>query len=497
VFNLLRGGILLPLELILIPFVLHRIGVAGFGIWALLRVFIGYGNIFDLGISVALEKYTAEHAGHQNYDFLNRLINSAFLVYLIISLLIVFGVFLFGGWIGNHFFSEGLKAFGDLYYILLVSAGACGINLLLSIGVSLLNGIQRIDLTNTLSAASALLNFIGILFVLGLGYGLKGMVVINGVVVLTMGLTGLWIARQKLPEVHLNPFGPFLDCGECFRIISYSLSVQTTRFAGLIHIHVAKFYLSYFWGLHYVTYYEIASRLVERMKALPQMLIQPIMAAASDLDAKGKGDEVNRIYIGSLRYMILLTLPFFVFISFFIKPLMKLWLGNIYPLTIEAFLILSVAHFINVLTGPGFLIFLGIGRLKYGVISSIAGGLSDIVLGYIFIIILGFHGTLLANFLALVLPSAGFIFFFHRIRKLSSKQVFLTLLLKPLMICLSVAIFTSVSVPRLIGEGLGGFAVSFLVFLVLYGIGTWIALINKEDQQSIKSYLHDLQYQIF
>ncbi len=60
-FNLVRGGILLPLELVLIPFVLHRIGVAGFGIWALLRIFIGYGNIFDLGISVALEKFTAQH----------------------------------------------------------------------------------------------------------------------------------------------------------------------------------------------------------------------------------------------------------------------------------------------------------------------------------------------------------------------------------------------------------------------------------------------------
>ena len=491
----MRGGILLPLELVLIPFVLHRIGVAGFGIWALLRVFIGYGNIFDLGISVALEKFTAEHLASKEYRLLNRLLNTSFLVYLAISLLLFIAVVLIKEWIVAGFFGDALKTFGNLPFILVFSAATFSVNLLFTLFTSLLNGMQRIDLTNTISAGSALLNFAGILIALGLGFGLEGLVVVNGMVVATSGLGSLLVTYRKLPEIRLTPLGPFLELREFLRIISYSLSVQTTRLAGLIHLHLDKFFLSYFLGLQYVTYYEIASRLVERMRFLPQMLIQPIMVAVSDLHTQGRPSEIDRIYVQSLRYMVLLSLPFFVFIPFFIDPIMKLWLGGSYPLSVRAFRVLIAAHFINLLTGPGFLICLGIGWLRYGVVAATAGGVLNIVLGYLLIITMGYNGTLLATFLALVLPSVGFIIAFHRIRHLPLDNDFLRIVLKPMIISLLAAFLAWIVIQVWLGEGLPQMIASFFLFLILDGIGIW-KILEKGERMRIHSFLHLMRHRV-
>ncbi len=492
VFNLLRGGILFPLELILIPFVLHRIGVAGFGIWALLRVFIGYGNIFDLGISMALEKFTAEHLAGKEYDSLNRLLNISFLAYLAISLFLFLAVVLLREWIVSAFFGEGLKAFGSLPFILLFSAGTFGVSLLFSPFTSLLNGMQRIDLTNTISTASALLNFVGILFVLSLGFGLEGLIVVNGGVVVAAGLGSFLVARRNLPEVRLNPFGPFLNFRQFLKIVFYSLSIQTTRLAGLLHLHLDKFFLSYLIGLQYVTYYEIASRFVERLRFLPQMLIQPIMVAISDLHMRGRQSEIDKIYFQSLRYMILLSLPVFVFSGFFINPIIKLWLGGSYPLTVRALRILIAAHFINLLTGPGFLALMGIGWVRYGVISATAGGILNIVLSYVLIIAIGYNGALLATFLAMVLPSVGFIIAFHRFRRLPLDVAFLAVILKPMVVSFLAAALVFVAVQKFIGEGLYQLIASFFLFLILNGVGTW-TILEKGERVKIHSFIHSVR----
>lgn len=492
-FNLLRAAVLLPLELILIPFVLHRIGVVGFGIWALLRIFISYGNIFDFGVSVVLEKYTAEYTDSQNHNSLNRLINTSFLFYLAIALILFFGVFLLENWIAGSFFKEGWNAVEGLSFILLFSAVILGINLLFSLFTSLLNGIQRIDLTNTISAVSALLNFVGIVLVLSLGFGLKGIVVINGMVVLVTGLLSLGMALKKLRRIRLNPLGPFLKFRELTSIISYGASVQTTRLSSAIHLHLDKFFLSYFLGLQYVTFYEIASRLVERLRILPQMLIQPMMVAVSELNAQGRESEINRIYVETLRYMVLLSLPFFVFIPFFINPLMKLWLGDSDPLTNRAFYVLIIAHFLNLLSGPGFLLFLGIGLPKYGALCSLVGGLFHVVLGYLFIITLGYNGTLLATFISIVLPSAGFILIFHRIRKISLKEYLFPLIIRPAIIALCAVFLTLITIQEFVGNDLKGLILSFLLFILLYGVGGWTVL-GKEDRLKIKTFLRCIPY---
>ncbi len=494
-FNLFRGGVLLPVELILIPFVLHRIGVSGFGIWALLRVFFAYGNIFDLGFSVAIEKHTAEHIGAKDYTSLNRLLNVSFLYYLAISLFIFFTVAVLKNWMIESFFSDEAKGFVGLPFILLFSAGIFGVNLFFSLSTSLLNGIQRFDLTNTISMISGLLNFVGILLVLSLGFGLEGLIVVQGLVVLITGLGSLWMAYCRLPEIRLKPFGPFLGAGDFLKIFSYSLSVQTTRLAMLIHLHLDKFFLSYFLGLQYVAYYEIASRLAERLRALPQMLIQPIMVAASELKAGEREIEIDRIYTESLRYMVLLGLPLFIFFQFFINPITQLWLGEPYPLTIKAFRVLASAHFINMLTGPGFLIFLGIGLPKYGAWSSLASCLLNTVLGYVLIIALGYDGTLLATFLAIVLPSVGFIVVFHRVRKISLREKFLPLVAKPVVVSFSAAFVVSITAQRFFGRGLDGLILSFLSFGGLYGLGAWIAL-EKEERLRIRTLLHSLRFRM-
>jgi O-antigen/teichoic acid export membrane protein len=54
--------------LLLTPFIVHRLGVADFGLWAIAGSLLLFGRLFDFGISHAVAKYVAECRGRGDFE---------------------------------------------------------------------------------------------------------------------------------------------------------------------------------------------------------------------------------------------------------------------------------------------------------------------------------------------------------------------------------------------------------------------------------------------
>ena len=76
-FNSLSWVSGLLVQLLMIPFLVSRLGMGGFGIYSLLVSIIGYSLLFDLGLGQGVIKFVAEMKARGDVQALSRSVNAA------------------------------------------------------------------------------------------------------------------------------------------------------------------------------------------------------------------------------------------------------------------------------------------------------------------------------------------------------------------------------------------------------------------------------------
>ena len=63
------------------PFLVHHLGTEQFGIWALCFSILAYTDFFDVGVRQSLARYLPKYYGVQDYENMNRVLNTGNLIY--------------------------------------------------------------------------------------------------------------------------------------------------------------------------------------------------------------------------------------------------------------------------------------------------------------------------------------------------------------------------------------------------------------------------------
>src|SRR6202163_3645757 len=91
--NVMFGGLryvfVAPIPFIMTPLILHKIGVAGYGTWAVFLAINGLTSLADLGLVGTLSKFVAEYHARRDFDALDRLLSSGFGLFILLDIVIV------------------------------------------------------------------------------------------------------------------------------------------------------------------------------------------------------------------------------------------------------------------------------------------------------------------------------------------------------------------------------------------------------------------------
>src|SRR5437868_2830541 len=77
---------------LLAPFIVHRLGDSGYGIWALVLQLTGYMGVVDVGLRSALVRFVSRHHAQKDTVALSELLSSTLWMYLAFA-----GICLIGG----------------------------------------------------------------------------------------------------------------------------------------------------------------------------------------------------------------------------------------------------------------------------------------------------------------------------------------------------------------------------------------------------------------
>lgn len=414
--NVLFGGLryvlVAPIPFLITPLILHKIGTAGYGTWAVFLAINGLTSLADMGLVGTLSKFVAEYRARQDLLALGRLLNSGLVLFLVLAGIIITILWFVAPELASHLFHGSPLAPGELialfrFFLIVIAANI--LNLLFS---SVTSGLQRLDITNMLSAANVLMAavFGGILLLLG--WGLRGLVygyIAAGILTL---IANVIVVCKLLPQVEINPLR--FEIAEARKMFSFSLQLYVTQAAVAVHNQVEKVFLAMLVGVAPVGWYDIASDVSLKIRSAVGFILTPVLPAASELSALGDTDRLRELYYRTHKYLALFGVPAVCYAAVMSRRFVELWLGPTLTMIAIPLSILLLVNFFNLATGPGFCIFAARGELKPGIHSALLGIVLNVGLSLALIYEFGFAGAVVGTSISLIVASVYFIAIFHQ-----------------------------------------------------------------------------------
>ena len=468
VFSLLRKLVTGPLFLLIVPFTLYRVGTAGYGTWAILAGLINICGFLDFGLSLTVIKHVAEYGGNKDLLRLQRVLDTALALYVSLATITVC-VLGFGSHLIVHALFRGDATSSaqilSLWPLLLVTVAP---DILARPFGATINGLQRMDLSNVLlflrGSSNALLTVI-LLLAGGKVGGLLWAACLNAL----LNLVGSFlITRKLLPALLPNPFR--CDFKMLKEMCTFSLALSAGLTTTTIQAQLEKFYLVRFAGVVSVGLYDVASEAASKVRRLPDLLLSPLMAAASELHAANQRHKLRELYLRSNKYFAVIAVPLVVFAVFAAKMLVRVWLGpDLVPIAL-AFAGLVVGNFFVQLGSPAYAVLMGKGILRPGVYASLLAGGLNIVLSFIFIRHWGFAGAMFGTAVPMF---ASTIYYFMKASphlEMPFFQMARRAYLKPLLCSLAAALAMGAT-PHVGNHAWQSLLVNSAVYAAIYLIG--------------------------
>jgi len=413
-FNVLGKAWALLVSFALTPYIIHRLGVERFGIWAIVSAVTGYFGLFDFGIGTSFVKYIAEFYTKKDHRKLNQVINTGLVFYAL------FAVFIIGL---SFFVIEPILAFlkipprlyAEALFVFWLGIILFCVYNIMSAFEAIPTGLQRMDISNKVAIVVSLPNIAGTIFFLEKGYGLRGLMVNNAIILLISGITGVVIGFRMLPQLRFNPF---LFTREMFgELFSFGFKVQLTRAAVIINNSVVKLLTSHFLNLSLVGFYELGQKIIMFARDILLVSVSAIMPATAEIEAKKDRIMIRELYLKVSKYFNILAIPSLVFV-FVTAPLMILaWTGSEYKISVLVVWLLVPAHIINILTAVGGYMAQGIGRPGITARALTITAILNLIISTILILKAGFIGVVIGTSLSLGVGSLFFISIFNKYLK--------------------------------------------------------------------------------
>jgi len=388
-------------------FLNRQLTVTQIGIWSVVLASATAGRLIDLGLGGGVVKFVARYMGEDSRSEAATTIQMALVGMAVLFCIASFVLFpLLNS--GLAFLIKDASSLGQARALLPYALATLILGALSGVTLSALDGCQRMDLRAAISITGSLVQLVSAywlvpkLSLLGLAIG---QVIQSGVVFFCGSALLLKLVGPCLYDLRGWHKAKFIE------LIRYGSGFQAAAFGQILFEPAVKAILTRYSGLEFTGYYEMANRLILQLRSVLVSAYQslvPYVASAAKSE-----DELRRIYISSYRLLFFFSAFGFGLIGLFLPFALQLWLGRFVPRFIEIGELCLLGWALNSLNVPAYFILMGLGELKWLVLSHAAIGVLSAVLGTLLGIVWGGFGVLSAVTVVLVSGSQMVSFAFH------------------------------------------------------------------------------------
>lgn len=430
-FNAMGNVFATLLQILIIPYILVKLGQDRFGIWALVSVLFGVFTALDFGTGTAFVKYFSEYEARKEDENFNRVMVAGFFLMLTFSSILIFAVFLLQSQI-IIFFNIPIDLKNEAIYVFMAAAIIFGFNNTFGVFQAILKGLQRMEISNSINIIVSIIYVIGIFVALHYGFGLRGLILVHGIRIFLINMASIVYAKKVFRALSFRI--SYFDFKKVKTIVSYGVKMQINSIASLVNLQTDKTIIGYFLNLASVTAYEIGQKISLFSRMIVGLALSALVPAISELDAAGKRGAILKLYERGNKYIASFAFPILIFVIVFADALINLWMGSGFEKSVFVARLLVLGVFVNLLTGVGVMIVRGIGKPMYETEYAVICLVANIVLGILLVRAYGFAGVVIATPISVIMGSIYFIVKFNKLFKFSFLSLARQAYVKPFFI---------------------------------------------------------------
>lgn len=370
-------GVSIVVTFLVTPYILDKIGPAGYGLFVLVNSLVAYGAILDLGIGGALVKLVAEYRAKGDTSGAGSVVATALRVYTLLALVCLMLTGLVAALLPGLFNLAGESARTGQIVALLMGA-----NLALSIfatpPMSVMAGIQRYDVQNLVGTAGVIANALATVATLAAGWGLIGMVAANLPITLAMRGVSSWYVSRQAPELAMHWGGASRAIAR--RMLGLSSAIFLAQLSGPLQKKTDEIVIGAIITVTSITPYALARKLSEVAHQVSAQFIRVLLPIASGFDALSQPHRLRELYVAATRATLAIFMSMTVVLIVYADLILTAWVGAEYASAASLVIILSLASVALTSSYPAGSILQGIGRFRLIAVSSLISGLANLAL---------------------------------------------------------------------------------------------------------------------
>lgn len=406
------AGLALPalVALATVPWLIHGLGLEGFGILTLIASLVGYFGILDINLSAGAIKYLAQHQATGDTRRFAQTFWFGLLFHAVLGLL---GGALLAGLSGvllEHFFAVSPALQNDTQRALQLAAIGFALSQLLGYLLSVPQALQRYDVSARAEAGFGILVNLASAAVACNGGGIAGVMLIRtGLAAANLLWLGWRLSRLGAP---LAPAQPSREVAQA--LLRFSAHSYLSRLATMLHQHADKLIVGALAGPVALALYTVPVQLAGRILGLSYRLSSVIYPRVSALAATGQQARLLALYLDASRLVTYLNFAVMAVIALAGAAFLERWVGAEfvaagYPIL----LLMTLALLADSLTTLPSLVNDGLGHPQVSGRFALLRGLAGVPLVYAGTRLAGIEGAALAHLMASLLMCALFLAYVH------------------------------------------------------------------------------------
>jgi O-antigen/teichoic acid export membrane protein len=376
--NWLAMGLSVVIALLMMPFVVRKLGSTGYGFWALLQSVISYMFVLDFGLRSGLNRHLARLHANEEHAEASRIASTGLYVYAVVGGAVVLSALCLGFWFNTLFHVETFDRSTVFWSVVLVGVGV-SLRFPGAVFDSILSGVQRYDLTNSAQIAGVVVRSGLVLWTLESGFGVVGIsaATLIGNVVTFVGQAAL--ARVVWPDLHIR-FGSarlttlrLLASHSVFAYVLLTATQMITE-SGTVIVGTSL-------GTSAVAFYAIPASLIAYATSVISGISTTISPAASSLEARGQLAGVQELCLKGTRFILLTGLPILITYALSGDAFIRLWIGPGYDPSYGVLALLSLGWSFNYVQAAAACVVIGLSRHSIAALLVVVQAILAVGLG--------------------------------------------------------------------------------------------------------------------
>lgn len=490
-------GVSLVLQLLILPFLLHKLGKEDYGGFQFTRTFIQYLPLLTLAAGPAIARYVTHALGREDYESANRYMNTG-----LIAMLATGGVMLLAG-IGTALLIPSVfrhlgPAQRPAQILLVFLTATAATSYISQIFAAPLVAREKLAETQGITLVSEILRALGMVLaftffsprLIWIGVAsLAGALVSNQIAMFAAYRVAPWL-KISIREIDMQAFKSLAS----FSAISTIGVLVQALYYGSANLIIEWLYGTT-GGLAMITIYTMGSQWDGWIRGVVAPLTRIINPRMTILSAQDRGNEMRRLIAMAIRYATCLVAPICVFVSIFGAPILTIWVGR----TLSASDIATSARLIPIFliplivaigTSPAQAVYIAHAKIGVPSFVMLVGAVLNILLGVFLCRVAGWGLAGLATGTGSTLAAAAVFFtpyYLKRLTGLTYTEFYLGALARPIALALAffgLCIFVRHAFfPRTLIH----LAIDFVLCGVAYAIGTYLVVLLPHDRESVLS----------